>query len=103
MKHITITVIFGFASVIIGISVTSISVVFGILGSTTYPLLGNILPAVFFLKLVPKNKFKLKRKVALIQAIFVGVVSACSLFWKIYEMIMKVNEEKCAWVQSIKT
>lgn len=104
VKHIIITIIFGATSVIIGISVSSISIVFGILGSTTYPLLGNILPTIFFIKLIPKNKYKFKKKIAIIQAIFVSIISITSLFYKLYQIIKGENLDKdCAWKQRIRS
>jgi len=101
-RHVTVTVVFGAVCVITGISVTSVSVVFGLLGSTTYPLLGNILPAVFFLKLVPPHKFPTKRRVAFIQMIFVSVVSILSVTYKVYQ-IVSGSARGCSWVQQIQT
>lgn len=106
IKHIIITFIFGAASIIIAISVTSISIVFGILGSTTYPLLGNILPTIFYLKLVPNNNNKnsFKRKIAIIQAIFVALISFLSLCYKIYQIIIGQNIDlPCSWQQQIRS
>merc|ERR550525_382375 len=85
-KHIAVTVGFGLLSVIMGISVTNVSVVFGLLGSTTYPLLGNILPAVFFLKLVPAHKYPRKRRLCAAQAVFVGLISVLSVMYNVYQI-----------------
>eukprot|EP01084_Bolivina_argentea_P124042 219818_1 len=83
VRHIAITFIFLSVNVLLAIFVKSISVVFGFLGSTTYPALGYLLPAIFFYKLAPEE-YKMRKLVAVFLAIIICLISACSLVYKIY-------------------
>lgn len=101
-RHVTVTVVYGALAVIMGISVTEVSVVFGFLGSTTYPLLGNILPAIFFMKLVPSHKYKTKKTLAFIQMCFVTITCVLSVAYKVYQLVVNRTFD-CAWVQRIES
>eukprot|EP01083_Nonionella_stella_P031049 85055_1 len=82
--HVLITLLVITVSALLAVSVKSIAVVFGFLGSTTYPVLGYIFPVIFFLKMTPSGKYKIRKILAVIQAIIVGTISLCSLIYKIY-------------------
>lgn len=83
--HVTITFLLVASNVGLAIAVTSIATVFGFLGSTTYPLLGYILPAAFFVKITPPGSYPIRKKIAIVQAVIVGIISLCSLGYKIYD------------------
>jgi len=80
--HVVISFLFVTANVALGVSIKSIATVFGFLGSTTVPILGFILPAAFFCKLTPPGKFKVRKTIAVIQAVIVAVICGCSLVYK---------------------
>merc|ERR1711997_693045 len=83
--HVIITFLFVSANVALGVAVKSIAVVFGFLGSTTYPTLGYILPAAFFCKITPSGMYKTRKIIAVIQAVFIAFISLCSLTYKFYK------------------
>eukprot|EP00483_Globobulimina_turgida_P006033 UN06043 len=95
--HVVITVLFITATVLLGVSVKSIAVVFGILGSTTYPLLGYILPAMFFYKMAPSGSHKIRKIIAITQAICIAIISLNSLAYKVTTPL----DESCDNAQSI--
>jgi len=95
--HVVITFLFVSANVALGVAVKSIAIVFGFLGSTTYPLLGYILPAAFFVKMAPTEQYYVRKVLAVIQAVIVTVISLCSLAYKFYSP----GDEDCDAAQSI--
>jgi len=94
---VVITFLFISANVALGVAVKSIAVVFGFLGSTTYPLLGYILPPIFFIKLTPTGMYKTRKILAVIQGVAIALISLCSLAYK----ITSPGDEVCANAQSI--
>ena len=60
------------------------------------------MPTIFFVKIVPKEKYKTKRKLAILQALFVTVSSLASLGYQIYNLI-ESDIPSCAHVQTIVT
>merc|ERR1712228_757926 len=95
--HVVITFLFVSANVALGVAVKSIAVVFGFLGSTTYPTLGYILPAAFFCKITPSGMYKTRKVISVIIAVVVGFISVFSLIFKIFNP----GDEECAAKQSI--
>jgi len=95
--HVMITFLFVSANVALGVAVKSIAVVFGFLGSTTYPTLGYLLPAAFFCKITPPGMYKTRKIIATVQAVVVALISLCSLVYK----FAHPGEEACAAAQSI--
>eukprot|EP01084_Bolivina_argentea_P281961 482534_1 len=95
--HVTITVIFVSMNVALGVAVKSIAVVFGFLGSTTYPTLGYLLPAAFFVKITPTGMYKTRKIIAVIQAVCVALISLCSLAYK----FTSPGDESCDNAQTI--
>ncbi|ETO22207.1 Sodium-coupled neutral amino acid transporter 3 [Reticulomyxa filosa] len=103
-KHTSFTFAFVFLGMLVALFVTDIGVVFGVLGATTYPLFGFILPGTFFYKIVPADEYPVRRKLAVIQAVLVGIISLSSLVYQIYQMIdPEGNSTKCNNMQDIKT
>ena len=98
MQHLIITLMYFACAVLISTTVSSISLFFGILGNTTYPIIGYIFPAIFFVQLTPKHKYKMKRILAVIQALLVGLISIFSL---IYKFSIHFQELPCQSVSCI--
>lgn len=100
-KHLFITTIFVAFATIIAISVTDIATVFGLLGATTYPTVGFVLPGIFFIQLVPNvPKYRTRRIFAWFCILFLGSVSAASFIYQIYTFIVPTHD-KCNAMQDI--
>jgi len=95
--HVVITFLFVSVNVALGVAVKSIAVVFGFLGSTTYPTLGYLLPAAFFCKITPPGKYRTRKIIAVVQAVIVAMISLFSLIYK----FAHPGDEECDAAQSI--
>jgi amino acid permease len=102
--HVIITTVFIFLAMVVSLLVTDIATVFGVLGATTYPTIGFILPAVYLVNLVPKGQHTWKKRLAVFQAVIVAISSVASLVLQLYQMAgHDKNQGECHNVQTIKT
>jgi len=103
-KYVAITTVFALFGMIVALLVTDIAVVFGLLGATTYPLCGFVLPGIFFYNIVPASRFPIRRKFAVLQAVLVGIISLASLIYQIFGMVDPgTNLTTCNNMQDIET
>ncbi|ETO09713.1 hypothetical protein RFI_27670 [Reticulomyxa filosa] len=101
-KHVIITILFTFVTMALSLLLTDIEIVFGLLGATTFPAIGFVLPAIFFVSIVPADKFPHRRRFAIVQAVFVTIASLASLVYQVYTMIYPTNDS-CDSRQQIET
>ena len=83
-KHFLITLIVISICCFVAVIVDNIATVFGFLGCTTNPMMGWILPAIYFVKLVPSHKAKKRKLFAYIIAILIAFLSLATIAFKIY-------------------
>ncbi|ETO13223.1 hypothetical protein RFI_24154 [Reticulomyxa filosa] len=103
-SHIIITTLYTFFGMVVALLVTDIEVVFGLLGATTYPLCGFVLPAIYFYCIVPAEAHPTRRKLAVLQGALVGIASLGSLIYQIYGMFAPTGDStKCRNMQSIQS
>ncbi|ETO22599.1 solute carrier family 38, member 1 [Reticulomyxa filosa] len=104
IKYVLITTVFVFLGMLVALSVANVEIVFGLLGATTYPLCGFILPAILFHNIAPISDFPIRYKVVVFQAVAVALVSISSLIYQMYGIINPSTDwNKCNNVQDIKT
>ena len=60
-------------------------------------MLGYILPAAFFCKITPKDMYKTRKTIAVIQAVIIGLISLFSLRYQFSNPVI----DDCDAVQSI--
>ena len=100
-KHLSITILFTALATIIALTVTDIGTVFGLLGATTYPTVGFVLPGIFFIKIVPNvPRYKWYRRLAWFMSLFVGISSFAAFIFQIHGFIFP-SHDKCNSRQKI--
>ncbi len=97
-KHIIIAVLFVTGNVAVGAYVNSITVVFGCLGATMYPFMGYVLPAVYFCKMVPSDKYVIRKFFAILQAVVMSVISISAFIWSFWQ---EGSDSDCDNMQTI--
>ena len=77
-RHVSVTFIFCALAVVVTCAVRDISEVLAFLGSTTNPIICYILPAIFYIRVMPKGKHRLNKFISGSMGIFFGAVgTAC--------------------------
>ncbi|ETO04426.1 hypothetical protein RFI_32970 [Reticulomyxa filosa] len=100
--HVAITTLFVFVTMSLSLLLTDIEIVFGLLGATTFPAIGFVLPAVFFVSLVPSHLHPFRRRFAIVQAVLVTLASLASLVYQVFVMIYP-SDDHCNSMQQIQT
>eukprot|EP01084_Bolivina_argentea_P026041 48398_1 len=85
IKHFLIAVVFVSLNVVVGLYIKSITVVFGWLGATMYPFMGYILPAIFFCKMVPVEKYIIRKFIAILQAVIMAIICCAAFIWSFWQ------------------
>ncbi|ETO13041.1 hypothetical protein RFI_24335 [Reticulomyxa filosa] len=101
-KHVVITTLFTLFTMVLSLLLTDIETVFALLGATTFPAIGFVLPAIFFVCLVPKDKFPYRRRFAIFQAFVITLISLVSFFYQIYTLLYPLDLP-CRSVHAIQT
>eukprot|EP00485_Elphidium_margaritaceum_P011764 CAMPEP_0202693038 /NCGR_PEP_ID=MMETSP1385-20130828/7258_1 /ASSEMBLY_ACC=CAM_ASM_000861 /TAXON_ID=933848 /ORGANISM="Elphidium margaritaceum" /LENGTH=504 /DNA_ID=CAMNT_0049348665 /DNA_START=22 /DNA_END=1536 /DNA_ORIENTATION=+ len=103
IPHILVTFAICAVCVTISVLVSDIATVFGLIGCTTNPITGYILPTFFVWKLVPKHdqQHRTIKILSLVMVLIVAVISLLSLGFKIYTFATGNGTEHCENVQSL--
>lgn len=80
--HFIITTLFFMCALFPALFISDISTVFGILGSTTNPVICFVLPTLFFIKVVPKRKYE--KIFAIVTTLLIIIISMYSLIIRKY-------------------
>ncbi len=74
---------------------------FGLLGSTTVPIMAFGLPVIFLWKLSPKKKYRRKKIWGAIMAVSMLIITAVSGVYNVYALIAKETNSGCESAQTI--
>merc|ERR1711879_1032545 len=86
LKHVIISCVICIVLAVPAMFVDDIDVVFGLLGCTTNPISGYILPTCFVLLLVPSNEQKRMKVTAVMMSVVIAVLSVFNLYNKIVDL-----------------
>ena len=96
-SHYIMSVLVVICGATISLLITSIAEIFGYLGATAYPLLGYVLPTIYFYMLTPRNAYPIRKILAPIQSVIIIIVSIASLVVK----ILYPKDASCYAMQTI--
>ena len=97
ISHYGISILLVLIGSSLSLVLTSIAQIFGYLGATAYPLLGYVLPTIYFYMLTPRNSYRIRKILAATQCVLIIIISIASLVVK----ILYPKDAECYDVQEI--
>lgn len=91
-QNVIVTIVIMLFNLVIANVIPSVGTAIDLLGCTTNPLIGFILPILFFLKLCP-HETKAKRYTSIALLIFISVVSVIALILTILKLANVIDDE----------
>mmetsp|Transcript_5341 Transcript_5341/g.8952 ORF Transcript_5341/g.8952 Transcript_5341/m.8952 type:complete len:87 (-) Transcript_5341:320-580(-) len=81
--HVWVTLLWLAMSYGISSAISNIGIVIGILGSTTIPIIGYILPTTFLIQMDTKNEYKVQKFFALLITGFICLACLANLAFQV--------------------